>query len=434
MALVELYRATGEARYLELARLHIDRRGHGLLGSGRFGSPYWQDHLPVREAPGVAGHVVRQLYLDAGAVDVATETGDTELLDAVHRRWRDMVATRSYLTGGLGSRHEHEGFGDPYELPPDRAYAETCAAIASVMLAWRLLLATGDPDCADVIERTIYNGVLSGVSAEGTRFFYVNPLQRRTHRVAADAGAGERAPWYACACCPPNLVRTFGSWPQCLATTDQGGVQVHQYATGEIHAAIPAGDVRLAVETDYPWDGRVRLTILEAPDGPWTLALRVPAWARSGAVDWAATSGDSPQASLPAPIREGDRAVSSTRSWRAGDEVVLDLDMPARLTEPASRLDASRGCYAIERGPLVYSIESADLPEGVELEDVAIAPTARPEPVPRPDVGPGVIGLVTPAAVAGQGPMTLTAVPYHAWGNRSVGAMRVWIPVVDAAD
>ena len=164
----------------------FERRGHGLLGSGRFGSPYWQDHLPVREAPGVAGHVVRQLYLDAGAVDVATETGDTELLDAVHRRWRDMVATRSYLTGGLGSRHEHEGFGDPYELPPDRAYAETCAAIASVMLAWRLLLATGDPDCADVIERTIYNGVLSGVSADGTRFFYVNPLQRRTHRVAAD--------------------------------------------------------------------------------------------------------------------------------------------------------------------------------------------------------------------------------------------------------
>ena len=164
MALVELYRVTGEARYLELARLHVERRGHGLLGAGRFGAPYWQDHLPVREATGVAGHVVRQLYLDAGAVDVATETGDADLLDAVHRRWRDMVATRSYLTGGVGSRHEHEGFGDPYELPPDRAYAETCAAIASVMLAWRLLLATGDPDCADVIERTIFNGVLSGVS------------------------------------------------------------------------------------------------------------------------------------------------------------------------------------------------------------------------------------------------------------------------------
>ena len=150
--------------------------------------------------------------------------------------------------------------------------------------------------------------------------------------------------WYACACCPPNLVRTFGSWPQYLATTDQGGVQVHQYATGEIHAAISAGDVRLAVETDYPWDGRVRLTILEAPDGPWTLALRVPAWARSGAVDWAATSSDSPDASLAAPIREGDRAVSSTRSWHAGDTVVLDLDMPARITEPGPRVDAIRGC------------------------------------------------------------------------------------------
>ena len=184
MALVELFRVTGERRHLDLAARMIELRGHGLLGDGRFGPAYWQDHAPVRDAPTVAGHAVRQLYLDCGAVDVAVETGDQGLLDAVIRRWRDMVATRSYLTGGLGSRHRDEAFGDPFELPPDRAYAETCAAIASVMLAWRLLLATGDPDCADVIERTTYNGVLPGVSFDGTRFFYVNPLQRRTHRSA----------------------------------------------------------------------------------------------------------------------------------------------------------------------------------------------------------------------------------------------------------
>ena len=191
-------------------RLASSRRaGRACSGSGRFGPAYWQDHARVRDAPTVAGHAVRQLYLDCGAVDVATELGDRQLLDAVMRRWRDMIATRMYLTGGLGSRHRDEAFGDPYELPPDRAYAETCASIAGVMLAWRLFLATGDPDCADVLERTVYNGVLPGVSFDGTRFFYVNTLQRRTDRVAVDergrgvARRGSRAPAahrMSCAC------------------------------------------------------------------------------------------------------------------------------------------------------------------------------------------------------------------------------------------
>ncbi len=434
MALVELYRVTAEARYLELARLHVERRGHGLLGAGRFGSPYWQDHLPVREAQDVAGHVVRQLYLDAGAVDVATETGDADLLEAVHRRWRDMVATRMYLTGGVGSRHELEGFGDPYELPPDRAYAETCAAIASVMLAWRLLLATGDPDCADVIERTIYNGVLSGVSLDGTRFFYVNPLQRRTHRVAADLGAGERAPWYACACCPPNLVRTFGSWPQYLATTDDHGIQVHQYAAGEIHATVPGGDVRLSIETDYPWEGRVRVTVHETPDAPWTLTLRVPGWVGSGSVDWYAAANGSVDATPANPITAGDRRVECSRVWRAGDAVVLDLDMPGRITAPAPEVDAIRGCLALERGPLVYCIESADLAGALELEDISLDATSQPSPVARADLGAGALGLKAAAVGPGGEPITLAAVPYHAWGNRAVAGMRVWIPSASAGD
>jgi hypothetical protein len=432
MALVELYRATGEARYLELARLHVERRGHGLLGNGRFGAPYWQDHLPVREATDVAGHVVRQLYLDAGAVDVATETGDTDLLDAVHRRWLDMVATRSYLTGGVGSRHEHEGFGDPYELPPDRAYAETCAAIASTMLAWRLLLATGDPDCADVIERTIYNGVLSGVSIDGLRFFYVNPLQRRTHRVAADSGTGERAPWYACACCPPNLVRTFGSWPQYLATTDDDGIQIHQYAAAEIRATLPGGDVALAVETDYPWDGRVRITVRETPDTPWSLNLRVPGWVDAGSVDWYAAAQGAVDPHPPSPIAAGDRLVTCSRVWHAGDAVVLDLDMPGRITRPAPQVDAIRGCAALERGPLVYCIESTDLAGGLELEDLSLDVTTGPVPVARPDLGQGTVGLTASAMGPGGAPVTLAAVPYHAWGNRPGAAMRVWVPSADA--
>src|SRR4029077_17160117 len=160
------------------------------------------------------------------------------LLDAVVRRWRDMVETRTYLTGGLGSRQHDEAFGDPYELPPDLAYTETCAAIASVMLAWRLLLATGDPACADVIERTIYNGVLPGVSNDGTAFFYVNTLQRRTVRSATEVGSGERQRWVPCACCPASVMRTFGSWEQYLATADDGGIQLHQYAAAELGADL----------------------------------------------------------------------------------------------------------------------------------------------------------------------------------------------------
>jgi DUF1680 family protein len=420
MALVELFRTTGERRYLELAARFVEARGAGLLGVGRFGRAYWQDHMPVRDAPTVAGHAVRQLYLDCGAVDVATELGDRQLLDAVMRRWRDMIETRMYLTGGLGSRHRDEAFGDPYELPPDRAYAETCASIASVMLAWRLFLATGDPDCADVLERTVYNGVMPGVSFDGTRFFYVNTLQRRTDRVAVDSADGGRAPWFACACCPPNVMRLLSSWPGYLATADETGVQLHQFATAELGCAVAGETVRLATETGYPWDGRVRVTILEAPPTPWTLSLRVPGWCRAASIQGPA--GD------PVPLAPDVRRVDDRRVWRSGDTLTLMLDMPVRVTSPDPRIDASRGCVALERGPLVYCLETADLPDGLALEEVEIDPAAKPDPIARPDVGHDVVGLAVPATRRGAGPVEIGAVPYLAWANRTVEAMRVWIP------
>jgi uncharacterized protein len=414
MALVELYRTTGDRSHLELATRLLDLRGHGLLGAGRFGAAYWQDHAPVREAQSVAGHAVRQLYLDCGAVDVATELDDEQLLTAVQARWRDMIDTRMYLTGGLGSRHRDESFGDPFELPPDGAYTETCAAIASVMLAWRLLLATGDPTAADVIERTILNGVLSGMSLDGTAFFYVNPLQRRTHRVAADPGHGNRAAWYPCACCPPNLMRLLSSWEQQLATTDATGIQLQQYASAEIRTDIAGSSVRLVVDTEYPWSGSVRVTIAETGDQPWTLGLRVPGWCRSASLDGRTADG---------PM------IRQARTWRAGDSVVLELGLPARVTEPDPRIDAVRGCVALERGPLVYCLESVDLPTEVELEQVALDPDARPEPVARPDISESAIGLVAQGVRDGDGnPIQLAAVPYFSWANRSVEAMRVWIP------
>lgn len=428
MALVELFRVTSERRYLDLAASFVERRGHGLLRVDRFGPGYWQDHAPVRDAQTVTGHAVRQLYLDCGVVDVATETGDADLLDAVVRRWRDMVATRSYLTGGVGSRHRDEAFGDPYELPPDRAYTETCAAIARVMLGWRLLLATGDPSIADDIEWTLYNAVLPGLSLDGTRFFYTNPLQRRTHRAEGEAGTGERTPWYACACCPPNLMRTIASFPQSIASMSADGVQLLQLASSDIRAQAPeGGPVRLAVQTDYPWRGTVDVTVLETAGEPWTLSIRIPGWSTGAtflAPDGTASVADGPW-------------IAERRRWKAGDTVSLSMDLVPHVTAPHPRIDAVRGCVALERGPLVYCIETADLPAAVELEDVSVHPAVHAEPIARDDLGDGIVGLTVPAttAAAGLSPtVAIGAIPYFAWGNRAVEAMRVWIPTAPSAD
>jgi DUF1680 family protein len=380
----------------------------------------------VREAPTVAGHAVRQLYLDAGAVDVAVATGDRPLLAAVIRRWTDMVATRAYVTGGLGSRHRDEAFGDPYELPPDRAYAETCAAIASVMLSWRLLLATGEARFADQIERTVFNGLLSGLSLDGTHFFYVNPLQRRSSRSATTHGDGARQPWYPCACCPPNLMRFLASWEQYLATADDAGIQVHQYATSEIEATVRGGTVRLAVETDYPWSGRVVLRVVEAPGAEWVLSLRVPPGATASTV----TVNDG-------TATRADRVARLDRSWAAGDTVTLDLALEATVTPSDRRIDATRGCVVLERGPIVYAIETADLSSGIHVEDVEVNTGVTPMPEPRDDLAPGMVGIALPGVVRRAGSpsadaLALRAIPYYAWANRRADAMRVWIPRDDA--
>jgi DUF1680 family protein len=434
MALVELTRVTGDPRHLALAARMLDLRGKGLLGDGRFGAAYWQDHQPVREAATVAGHAVRQLYLDCGAVEVAVELGDQDLLAAVRRRWDDLARTRTYLTGGMGSRHRDESFGDPYELPPDRAYAETCASIAGVMLGWRLLLATGEAGYADAVERVLYNGVLPGMSLSGTRFFYVNPLQRRTDRAWEPPGHGGRAPWYPCACCPPNLMRTIGAVEQYLATSDPTGVQLHQYASADLRAPVPGGTVLLAVRTGYPWDGRVTVEVVEAPEGPWTLSLRVPGWCRSAVL----SGPDGPE-----PRAVGAGYAELSRPWRAGEVALVKMQLPVRVTEPDPRVDAVRGCVAVERGPLVYCLESADLPPGTQLEELRWDPRREPAAVPRPDLGDGFVGVTVPvvrgpaagAAPAGPGPagdgaagLSAGAVPYFAWANRGAEAMRVWIP------
>ncbi|QFY10439.1 glycoside hydrolase family 127 protein [Nonomuraea phyllanthi] len=423
-ALVELYRLTGERSYLDLAVKLIDNRGKGLIKDSGMGMLYAQDHLPVREADTAVGHAVRQLYLEAGVVDVYLETGDESLLECSLRRWEDMVATKTYITGGLGSRHDGEAFGERYELPPDRAYSESCAAIASVHWNWRLLLATGHGRHADLIERTLYNAFAASTSADGLRFFYVNPLQRRDDLVE-DAYLGRRREWFACACCPPNIMRLVASLGSYVATTGDSGLQLHQYVPGTV-----AGKVR--VETEYPWDGLVRVTVEEA--GEWELALRIPAWSETTYVD-------------DRPARAAhDGYFRIRRDWQRGDTVELRLDMTPRLSYPHHAIDAVRGCVALERGPLVYCFEQADQPEGVDVAELALDPQAPLRVKPVADLGGvGRTVLIETDAVAVHQPrgglpyttkplatstgVTATAVPYFQWDNRDGGAMRVWIPL-----
>ena len=417
-ALVELSRQTGTAAYRDLASQFVEQRGHGLAGDSGFGRRYLQDHLPVRERTTEVGHAVRALYLEAGVTDVATETGDTRLLDTSRRRWDDMVAAKTSLTGGNGSRHEGESFGDRFELPPDRAYNETCAAIASFHWSWRLLLATGDARYADHMERLLYNGFGAAISTAGDRFFYVNPLQRRADHYEKD-DPGRRREWFTCACCPPNIMRLLASLQHYLATTVGPALYIHHYAT----ARLAGADLRVEVSTDYPWDGLVTLRVTAAPPGEEReLALRVPAWSAAAGI---AINDSAERSRLPV-----DGYLRVRREWRPGDEVRLRLDMTPRLTYPDSRVDAVRGCAAVERGPLVYCFEQAD--QAARLDELAVAAGPLTErAVTLPGIG-RTVQVTVPVRPAGSGSVpapVAVAIPYFQWDNRGPGAMRVWIPV-----
>jgi DUF1680 family protein len=440
MGLVELYRETGERRYLDLVTFFVDQRGKGFLGPGRFNSSaYYQDRVPVREASEVEGHAVRATYLAAGVTDLYLETGDPALLAAVSRQWDDLVRHKLYVTGGLGARHHAESLGQPYELPSELAYSETCAAIGSIMWSWRMLLAIGEARFADLIERSLYNAVLGGVSLDGQRYFYVNPLASNGADEWVSRGGCRRKEWHLVACCPPNVMRLLASLGHYVATRDLSGLQVHQYVAAQIVTELGSGStVALRMETGYPWEGRVRLVVEEGGGAPWTLALRVPGWCPE------------------TRVRLGDRELEATpdargylcldRAWAPGDSVELELAMEPRLVEAHPWIESTRGRVAIERGPLVYCLEQADHPRAPvpDLEIDAAAPlTSRWEG----DLLGGVAVVrasgfrvdttswrhqlyrpVLSGAAPARQRVELTAVPYFAWANRGPGAMRVWIP------
>ncbi|GAA1489371.1 glycoside hydrolase family 127 protein [Brachybacterium sacelli] len=451
MALIELYRLTGRDEILELARFLLDVRG----GEERFpgvapGPEYFSAGVPVREARSVEGHAVRALYLFAGATDQAIEDGDAELLARAESVFADLMATKTYVTGGMGARWDWEAFGDPFEMTTDRGYAETCAAIGAIQWAWRLLLATGKAQYAEAIERLLFNAFLPGVSLAGTEFFYVNSLQLR-EGAKADQGrsiAHGRRAWFDCACCPPNIMRTFASLDHLAATTTPDGLQLHQYATGTWSTGEGPDRLRVSVATEYPTDGLVRITIEEAPAEVRALTLRIPAWSRGGAqLTHRGAEVPLPSAEADAP---GPTSAEIRTTFQAGDVIELRLDVAARFVGAHHRLDASRGAVALERGPLVYALEDEDQDGFGHVDDAAVDPGAALVPGAAIPALDGAVPLavsgsavtVSPAAAAWpypihgsadaevtRTPATWSAIPYYAWANRSVGPMRVWLPL-----
>lgn len=428
--LVELFRATGEQRYLDQAALFVARRGRRTLPRHEFGWIYFSDDIPVREAKVLRGHAVRALYLAAGVVDLAVETGDDELLETVAAQFDRTLARRTYLTGGMGSRHLDEAFSDDFVLPADRAYSETCAGIAAIMVAWRLMLATGRERYADVIERILYNVVATAIGDDGRSFFYAHTLHQRslTAVLPGDVeqlgfGGGPRAPWFEVSCCLANTARLLASLSTYVASVDDEGLRVHQYADADIDTALADGRrVGLRMRTGYPDDGTVGIAVTAAEPGPWTLALRLPSWAAGATVT---VNGE------PAPAA-GDRVVLR-RDFAVGDRIVLALPMRPRFTRPDPRIDAVRGCVAVEQGPVVLCAESVG--GALDLDSLRIDAGTDP----AADGGVTVRGVAEelperPWPYADAGPvgqrtaLNVPLVPYHRWARGGPSTMRVWLP------
>ena len=449
MALVELYRETGEESYLRLAQQFVDVRGQRTFNTRRHGdSEYYQDATPVREETTVVGHAVRAIYLLAGVVDLYIETGEEALLASALRQWDSMTGEKTYLTGAVGSRIDGEAFGPGFELPPDLAYGETCATIGNIMLGWRLLLVTGESRFADAIERGLYNLFSASTSLGRNAFYYNNPGQRRAllppapvdDRPHRSLAPGTRPAWFECACCPPNVMRQVASLGAYLATHDAHGVQLHQFMPSTLRFPLDGGEVELETSTEYPLDGVVTVRVTATPETGWTLALRRPDWARQASVT---VNGEEVSA------EPGERGyIEIEREWRPGDVVVVTLPVAPRLTVAHPAVDALRGTVAIERGPVVYALESPDQADGVDLDRVELDVTQplredrRDDFLGRPAILVHATGrLRDDAAWRGRGwtaideqpdeagaPIDLVAIPYAYWANRGPSTMRIHVP------
>jgi DUF1680 family protein len=437
LALVELYRMTGDRQHLGLA-------GYLLAGDSRIhGKPPWDDvyHFcgtPFTSRTRLEGHAVRAMYACCGAADYYLETGDPAYWNTLNVLWKDLVTSQMYVTGGVGARSDGEAFGDPYELPNARAYGESCAAIGNMMWNWRMLAATGEAKFADVIERALYNGINSGMSLDGTLYCYRNPL-------AFDPSHGDkiRNDWYDTTCCPPNLERTLASLPGYFYSTSGDGIHLHLYDNSELNWHLESGiGLKVRQKTNYPWDGSVEILLTPAEPTEFTFFLRIPGWTDSAqvGVNGKAVSGVTPGQYLP--IR---------RRWSAADVIRVQFNIRPQLLEANAQIAENNGRVAVQRGPLVYCLEQIDQPEGVALKDMALnlgpKSHAQFQEEFQKDLLGGIIVLRHAGADYGESaersllyfrhsnearkskPLSLTFIPYYAWANRTATPMQVWTPI-----
>jgi uncharacterized protein len=439
LALIELYRTTGNKRYLELAGyvLHGDER----IKIPQYGYVYHFCGIPFTSRTHLEGHAVRAMYACCGATDYYLETGDPTYWKTLNALWEDLVSSQMYVTGGVGARSEGEAFGDSYELPNFTAYGESCAAIGNMMWNWRMLATTGEAKYADVIERALYNGINSGMSLDGTMYCYRNPL-------GFDPSGGDqiRNPWYDTTCCPPNLERTFASLPGYFYSTSKDGLYVHLYDNSDLDWHLEDGTgLKVVQKTKYPWGGAVEIAVTPAKAAEFTFYLRVPSWSAGTEVSVNGKPGGTAVAGQYLPLR---------RQWAAGDVIHIKFNMTPQMIEANPRVVEDYGRVAVQRGPLVYCLEQLDQPEGTALFDVSLDTRAHASSnfheEFRSDLLGGIVVLKHSGAMkeksASLSPLygnysadaprargvELTFVPYYAWANRAATPMQVWTPILKA--
>jgi len=440
MGLVRLYRITGEKKYLNLAKFFIDCRGKKTDPK----RTYFQDHLPLIQQDEAVGHAVRAGYLYSGVADVAALTGNQDYIHAIDKIWGNMVSKKLYLTGGIGAAHDGERFGANYELPNLTAYNETCAAIANVYWNYRMFLLHGDAKYIDVLERSLYNNVISGVGLDGKTFFYPNPLECDAKYKFNSGGSLTREPWFDCSCCPTNLCRFLASVPGYIYAQKQDNLFVNLFISSKAAIKLnPKTTVEIGQKTGYPWDGNVTIDVNPAKKSSFALCLRIPGWVRNQPVP-------SDLYSYIAPVNEtiivkinGQPATYKTengyavidREWKKGDVVEYSLPMNIHRVEANANVQADKGKVAIERGPIVYCIEGLD--NNGKVSNLILPDNAGLSASFQPDKLNG-IEVITGDAVAfetsGDGlslqtvKRKFTAIPYYVWDNRGINEMKVWLP------
>ena len=406
LALVKLYQTTQEQKYLDFAYWLLEERGHGhgtMGDEGKWNPVYYQDIVPVRQLTDISGHAVRCMYLYCGMADVAALKNDTGYIAAMDRLWDDVVHRNMYITGGIGSSRDNEGFTEDYDLPNLDAYCETCASVGMVLWNQRMNQLTGDSKYIDILERSLYNGALAGISLGGDRFFYVNPLESK--------GDHHRQEWYGCACCPSQLSRFLPSIGNYIYASSDDALWVNLYIgnTGQIR--IGETDILLTQETDYPWDGSVKLTISTSQPLEKEIRLRIPNWCKTYDLS---INGKRINVSE-------EKGYAVIKDWKSQDVIALDMDMPVEIVAADPHVKENFGKRAIQRGPLVYCMEEIDNPE--YFDQIQLSPSTTFQTAFVSDILNGIKTIKTNGRA-----QSATFIPYYAWDNRKAGKMRVWIP------